>query len=236
MSKLLLLPLCAVLSFALLVHAAEEGGYTERSLSRSITFLVYRVGTSVRDAKPVSRKTNICPSDYPRGFSIVCNVPKNVLKYGTLAIMLNDKTVRVERYRPFSIAGDNPEKGGKIRPWTTYPKNGGKITCVTSQGFYNSLEVTFSCESSESQPPEPSDAEESVTPEASVDPETSAEESPTDEDPESSADASPEPTSDREPGSGPTSLPFSTVPVSPEDQKIEERPGLRYPSKLPPTE
>lgn len=82
--------------------------------------------------------SNICPGDYPAGFSILCVTAGSVRK---VTFFVGGQFVKTEYSEPYYIAGDYK---GRVGAWTTFPSSG-VVMCSPSDGSSVSASVSFTC-------------------------------------------------------------------------------------------
>lgn len=82
--------------------------------------------------------SNICPDDYPIGFSILCETAGPVRKVN---FFVDGEFVKTEYRVPYYIAGDYEST---VAAWTTFPSSG-VIMCSPSGASSVSASVSFTC-------------------------------------------------------------------------------------------
>lgn len=98
------------------------------------------VSASPRDkfVRILGHTATICPTDYPDGFSIMCE-PGFWAQFGKFTV--NWEYLRTERKLPFFIAGNY---GGHIMPWRTYSDQS-DVRCTMDDGVVAESSLTFKC-------------------------------------------------------------------------------------------
>lgn len=80
----------------------------------------------------------ICPKHYPKGFSILCDAPRDVK---SARFFTGSALVKVEYHHPFYIRGDYKMR---VNPWTTYESKT-VLGCKLDGGMSVSAVVSFTC-------------------------------------------------------------------------------------------
>lgn len=83
--------------------------------------------------------SNICPSDYPRGFSIRCEPASTVRK---LKFFVNGVHVKTEITEPYYIAGNYAS--GMVKAWKTHLRSV-NVTCQYGRNTRISKRINIRC-------------------------------------------------------------------------------------------